>query len=227
MSPTTWSFPWQVCSQYHRPWRNTHCDGCLHQSSCNKNAWHQPWPWCLEHGRSKRRCCWESMSLRPRSFASKSRPSSLWPPAPSWRHGSWHPIKTHAPFTPNFPIPTGKWLGIIFINRCWHTTLHTITIGDADGWCLPGQPWIPSWGPSWVKTILNRIDIERFHLGIKILAWCIDLDDTVKLWNVIYMLFDVSIRVYHEKGLPSLYWTSHLIILDSRYSGKIVPQWHS
>jgi hypothetical protein len=30
-------------------------------------------------------------------------------------------------------IPTVKLLGIMFINRCWSTTFHTITVGDVDG----------------------------------------------------------------------------------------------
>jgi hypothetical protein len=34
------------------------------------------------------------------------------------------------------PVPTMKLLGIMFKNRCWPTTFHTITAGDANGWCL-------------------------------------------------------------------------------------------
>ena len=28
-----------------------------------------------------------------------------------------------------------KLMGIMLRNRCWPTTLHTITAEDADGWC--------------------------------------------------------------------------------------------
>jgi hypothetical protein len=33
------------------------------------------------------------------------------------------------------PVTTVKLLGIKFRNRRWPTTFHTITAGDADGWC--------------------------------------------------------------------------------------------
>ena len=33
------------------------------------------------------------------------------------------------------PVPAMKLLGIMFKYRCWPTTFHTITAGDANGWC--------------------------------------------------------------------------------------------
>ena len=33
-------------------------------------------------------------------------------------------------------VPTVKLLGIMLKNRYWPTTFYTITIEDADGWCL-------------------------------------------------------------------------------------------
>jgi hypothetical protein len=39
------------------------------------------------------------------------------------------------------PVLTMKLLGIMFRNRCWPTTFHTITAGDADGWCLNWLVW--------------------------------------------------------------------------------------
>ena len=39
-----------------------------------------------------------------------------------------------ASITPNFPSGSGReTVGIMFINRCWSTTSHNITTGDADG----------------------------------------------------------------------------------------------
>jgi hypothetical protein len=34
-----------------------------------------------------------------------------------------------------YPVTTVKLLGIMFRSRRWPTTFHTITAGDADGWC--------------------------------------------------------------------------------------------
>ena len=39
------------------------------------------------------------------------------------------------------PDPAVKLLGILFRNRCWSTTFHYVTTGDANGWC---QKW-PMW----------------------------------------------------------------------------------
>ena len=34
------------------------------------------------------------------------------------------------------PVSAMKLLGIVFRNRCWHTTIYIITVGDPDEWCL-------------------------------------------------------------------------------------------
>ena len=39
------------------------------------------------------------------------------------------------------PIPTVKLLRIMLRNRCWATTLHTITAEDVDGWCQNCMVW--------------------------------------------------------------------------------------
>ena len=36
-------------------------------------------------------------------------------------------------------VPTMKLLGTMFENRCWPTTFHTVTFGDANGLC---QKWL-------------------------------------------------------------------------------------
>jgi hypothetical protein len=41
-------------------------------------------------------------------------------------------FRSHQTF---FPIPIVKLLGIMFRNGCCPTTIHTITVGDADGLC--------------------------------------------------------------------------------------------
>ena len=46
---------------------------------------------------------------------------------------------THAPITPNFP--SVKLLVNMMRSRCWPTTFHTITTGDADGWCYYWPVW--------------------------------------------------------------------------------------
>ena len=38
-------------------------------------------------------------------------------------------------------VPAMKLLGTMFQHRCWPTTVHTITAGDADGWCLNYYSW--------------------------------------------------------------------------------------
>ena len=51
-----------------------------------------------------------------------------------------HAITFMAQPNQNFgPVPAVKLLGIMLRNRCWPTTFHTITVGDADGWC---QNWM-------------------------------------------------------------------------------------
>ena len=41
-----------------------------------------------------------------------------------------------------FPlVPTMKLLGIMFKNRHWSNTFHTITAEDVDGWCLNWMVW--------------------------------------------------------------------------------------
>ena len=41
-------------------------------------------------------------------------------------------------------VLVAKLLGIIMRNRCWPTTFHTITAGDADGWCQKQPVWLAS-----------------------------------------------------------------------------------
>ena len=42
-----------------------------------------------------------------------------------------------APITPNFPSSSNhENVGDYVQIRCWPTIFHTITIGNADGWCL-------------------------------------------------------------------------------------------
>ena len=44
--------------------------------------------------------------------------------------------------TPNFPHGFScEFVGIMLKNRCWPTTFHTITTGDADGWCQKWSVW--------------------------------------------------------------------------------------
>ena len=38
-------------------------------------------------------------------------------------------------------VPTVTLLGIMLRNRWWPTTFHTITAGNADGWCLNWLVW--------------------------------------------------------------------------------------
>ena len=45
----------------------------------------------------------------------------------------WLMPQSHQPFR---PVPAVKLLGTMFRNRCWPTTVHTIVVRDADGWCL-------------------------------------------------------------------------------------------
>jgi hypothetical protein len=52
-------------------------------------------------------------------------------------------LKWETPFMPRSHqtfclVPTIKLLGIMLKIRCWPTTCHTITAGDADGCC---QNW--------------------------------------------------------------------------------------
>jgi hypothetical protein len=45
-------------------------------------------------------------------------------------------------------ISAMKLLGILFINKCWPTTSHTITAKDVDGWCQMCWVWLAPWqGP--------------------------------------------------------------------------------
>ena len=39
-------------------------------------------------------------------------------------------------------VPTVKLLGIVFIDRCWPTTFHTITAGNDDGGCRKWPVWL-------------------------------------------------------------------------------------
>ena len=39
------------------------------------------------------------------------------------------------------PVPSAKLLGIMLRNRCQPITFHTITIGDANGWCHKWLAW--------------------------------------------------------------------------------------
>ena len=57
------------------------------------------------------------------------------------------------------PIPTVKLLGIMFKNRCWPTTFHTITAGDVDGWCVN---W-PVWSPPHANTQSKSTHSRRFY----------------------------------------------------------------
>lgn len=38
-------------------------------------------------------------------------------------------------------VPTVTLLGIMLRNRWWPTTFHTVTAGDANGWCLNWLVW--------------------------------------------------------------------------------------
>ena len=49
-----------------------------------------------------------------------------------WSTSSIFMLQSHQKF---HPIPVLKLLGIMLRNRCRPTTFHTITAGNADGWC--------------------------------------------------------------------------------------------
>ena len=53
----------------------------------------------------------------------------------SGRVGSCLMPQSHQTF---HPVSIVKLLGIMFRKGCWFTAFHTITTGDADGWC---QKW--------------------------------------------------------------------------------------
>ena len=46
---------------------------------------------------------------------------------------------SHQPFC---PVPTLKLLEILLRNKCWPTTFHTITAGDANAWCHNWPIWL-------------------------------------------------------------------------------------
>ena len=64
------------------------------------------------------------------------------------------------------PVSAVKLLGIMFRNRCWPTTFHTITTGDADGWCLNRPVWSTTHASHNPFASLNtlRTDICPFSL---------------------------------------------------------------
>ena len=55
--------------------------------------------------------------------------------SPLGRVGSCLMPQSHQTF---HPVSIVKLLGIMFRKGCWFTAFHTITTGDADGWC---QKW--------------------------------------------------------------------------------------
>ena len=50
-------------------------------------------------------------------------------PLMPWSHQNFH------------PVPVVKLLRIMLRNKCWPTTFHSITAGDADGWCQNWRVW--------------------------------------------------------------------------------------
>ena len=47
--------------------------------------------------------------------------------------------RSHQTFCPVLAVDL---LGIMLRSRCWPATLHTITTGEADGWCLNWPVWL-------------------------------------------------------------------------------------
>jgi hypothetical protein len=66
------------------------------------------------------------------------------------------------------PLPVVKSLEIMFRNRCWPTTFHTITIGDADEWCLnwPVSSAPRSYHRSGGNNVLLACDLSFVECGI-------------------------------------------------------------
>ena len=66
----------------------------------------------------------------------------------------------HAPVTPKFPSGSNREIvGGMLRNKCvGFTTFHTITTGDANGWCR----WWPVWSaPQWI--IVGGVDHTRHY----------------------------------------------------------------
>ena len=123
-------------------------------------------------------------------------------------------------------VPTVTLLGVMFIDRCWPTTFHTITVEDANGWCQNWPVWSAPHAPITPKFPYGPIrEIDGDYVHNQMLAHHISHYCYSRRWQrMVSKLRPIPTLKLLRIMLRNRYWPTTLHTINSRRRRRMV-QW--